>query len=119
MGDDRGRPRGPGSSASRGRRATASSVLTPPTGVPAVPADPGHLLEPGPPPRTAPDPPAPPVAPVADTVRSPCRCGHSADAHRHWRRGSDCGQCGAETCTTYRPVDGVVRRLLRGVGLVG
>jgi hypothetical protein len=115
MGDDRGRHRGPGSSSSR-RRATGSSVLTPPTGVPAVPADPGHRPDPGPPPRTAPDPPAPPVA---DAVGSPCRCGHSADVHRHWRRGSDCGQCGAETCTAYRPVDGVVRRLLQRVGLVG
>ncbi len=118
MGDDSGRRRGPGGTSSRGRRATGSSVLTPPTGVPAVPADPGQLLEPGPP-RTAPDLPAPPVGPVADAVGSPCRCGHPADAHRHWRRGSDCGRCGSETCAAYRPVDGVVRRLLRGVGLVG
>jgi hypothetical protein len=118
MGDDRGRRRGPGSS-SPGRRATGSSVLTPPTGVPVVPPDPGHRLDAGPPPRTAPDPPVTPVPPVADAVASPCRCGHSSDAHRHWRRGSDCGQCGADTCAAYRSVDGVVRRLLRSMGLVG
>jgi hypothetical protein len=25
---------------------------------------------------------------------SPCRCGHAAEAHEHYRPGRDCGACG-------------------------
>ena len=28
-----------------------------------------------------------------------CRCGHAADAHRHFRRGTDCSSC---ACGRYR-----------------
>ena len=34
--------------------------------------------------------------------RPPCRCGHSAAMHEHYRRGSDCGICGSRTCRRYR-----------------
>lgn len=27
-----------------------------------------------------------------------CRCGHPADAHDHYRRGTDCGACGPDVC---------------------
>ncbi len=117
MADDRRAQRGPGGSP-RGRRATGSSVLTPPTGVTAVPPAPSRRPDLGAPPRTAPAPAAVPIVPVVGTAGTPCRCGHSPDAHRHFRRGSDCGQCGAGACTAYRPVDGVVRRLLRSTGLI-
>jgi hypothetical protein len=33
---------------------------------------------------------------------STCRCGHEAAVHRHHRRGSDCGPCGAIVCKRYR-----------------
>ena len=48
-----------------------------------------------------------------------CHCGHSWDAHQHFRPGSDCGQCGAELCPAYRPAGGrvsLLRRLLRRFG---
>jgi hypothetical protein len=31
--------------------------------------------------------------------REPCRCGHVARAHEHYRRGSDCALC---ECRRYR-----------------
>jgi hypothetical protein len=30
-----------------------------------------------------------------------CRCGHLRNAHKHYRRGSDCGLCG---CPRFRAV---------------
>jgi hypothetical protein len=30
-----------------------------------------------------------------------CRCGHPREAHEHYRRGSDCGECGAEKCGAF------------------
>ncbi len=30
-----------------------------------------------------------------------CTCGHSHDAHEHYRRGSDCGVCGKQTCKAF------------------
>lgn len=36
----------------------------------------------------------------------PCACGHDADAHEHYRPGSDCGICGTgqlDGCPRYRP----------------
>jgi hypothetical protein len=119
MGDDHGQHPGPGSRPSHGR-ATGSSVLTPPTGLTVVPDetvvpdDPRALVDDVP----APAPSARPVAAPPQTAVAPCLCGHGADAHRHWRRGTDCGTCGLGTCTIYRPRGGVVRRLLRGVRLV-
>jgi hypothetical protein len=32
----------------------------------------------------------------------PCVCGHEAAAHMHFRRGDDCGICGAALCARYR-----------------
>jgi len=32
-----------------------------------------------------------------------CRCGHEAEAHEHFRSGSDCGACGAQECRRFRP----------------
>ena len=32
-----------------------------------------------------------------------CRCGHEAEAHEHFRPGSDCGACGAQECRRFRP----------------
>ena len=46
-----------------------------------------------------------------------CLCGHGRPAHRHYRRGSDCGICGAAECAAYRQPGGILRRLL-GRGLV-
>ena len=111
MGDDRGQHPGSGGRPSRGR-ATGSSVLTPPTGLPVVPDD-ARVLADAVSSGYATAAPTPPGAVVA-----PCLCGHGADAHRHWRRGSDCGTCEPGTCTVYRACGGVVRRLLRGVGLL-
>lgn len=42
-----------------------------------------------------------------------CRCGHAADAHDHYRPGSDCGICGTTAtapagglpCEVYRPAN--------------
>ena len=114
MGDDHG-SRGSGSGPTRGRSAAGSSVLTPPTGVSVVPDTVpdgvGDLLSAGPAWS-----PAGPDTPTA--VGSPCRCGHASDVHRHWRPGSDCGQCGVGACTAYHPRGGGLRRLLRGVGLL-
>ena len=31
-----------------------------------------------------------------------CHCGHSVAAHEHYRRGSDCAICGAESCRRFR-----------------
>lgn len=94
----------------RGRpRSTGSSVLTPPTGLPElnVPA------------WTDTPPVAPPVPPTPRTVTDPCACGHGKDAHDHYRPGTDCGACGADTCDEFRPEGGGVRRTLRRWGLVG
>ena len=44
-----------------------------------------------------------------------CRCGHDADAHRHYRPGSDCSLC-AGTCPRYRPD---VRWWRRAGGVLG
>jgi len=32
-----------------------------------------------------------------------CECGHVREAHEHYRKGTDCGICGAETCGAFRP----------------
>lgn len=38
-------------------------------------------------------------------ARAMCRCGHPADMHEHYRRGTDCGSCGIEHCPAYAPGD--------------
>lgn len=35
---------------------------------------------------------------MAFALRRACRCGHAKDAHAHYRRGSDCSDCG---CAVY------------------
>lgn len=127
MGDDRPKPRQTGCT-------TGSPVLTPPTGIPAAPDDTTSLLAPIPADDAADDQAAPSAAPapgaaapVATTPTPPadvavsatsCLCGHEAEAHEHWRRGSDCGVCGPATCPVYRRCGGRLRRILRRLRLV-
>jgi hypothetical protein len=82
-----------------------SSVLTPPVGMPTVPSR-----------REASTAPVtPPIAPGTPpkTIIEPCVCGHTRDAHEHYRPGRDCGACGAGHCAEYRREGGAVRRTLR------
>ncbi|MCW2528542.1 MAG: hypothetical protein JWM76_3402 [Pseudonocardiales bacterium] len=44
---------------------------------------------------------------VASPATTACVCGHIAEAHEHYRRGSDCAICGAATCSTYVAVGDV------------
>ncbi len=79
--------------------ASAASVLpTAAAGVVAIPHQ-----------RTASD----QIADPADVQT--CRCGHGADAHQHFRSGSDCSGCG---CARYRSTVGraamLVAVLVRG-----
>lgn len=49
------------------------------------------------------DGPATRAEPVRSDGQTPtCECGHAEAAHRHYRRGSDCGVCGAMTCARFR-----------------
>ena len=109
MGDDAARREGPPTPVSRrGRRGTTgSSVLTPPTGLPELPDEVQTV-----------GPPLPP-APPRETAVAPCVCSHARAAHEHWRRGTDCGICGPDRCSSYRRRGGALRRLLRRAGLVG
>jgi hypothetical protein len=114
MGDDR-----PGSK--RSGRITGSSVLTPPTGIAAVPDDAESLVQP---PRS--------VEPTPDLLASAevwtprgaegmvgsCLCGHASPAHEHWRPGSECAVCGPVSCPAFRRRGGRVRRYLRRLRLV-
>jgi hypothetical protein len=124
---DNARPRN--RTTSRGAQGSSSSVLTPPTGLPAV----DDLATPGvavPAQRTGTEearaagvgaPTAPPVAPTpqAPAPAGLCVCGHQAEAHEHYRPGDDCGACGAAVCGHYTPADGsgkkkgLLSRLLR------
>ena len=108
MAEDHGRSKRSG----RAGNPSASSVLTPPTGLPAVPdVDALAELAGGPADRAVTDAPAgvppAPVLPVAD----PGACGHGPDAHEHYRPGTDCGACGIATCAAYRPQNSRLRRL--------
>jgi hypothetical protein len=99
-----------GGPARRGRPGKlGSSVLTPPVGIPAVPSGPEAA-------ETAK---APPVAPPAlpKVIVAPCVCGHAREAHQHYRRGSDCGACGAQDCAEFRLEGGSLRKALRKLGL--
>lgn len=115
MGDSAtGRSDGAGRGARR--RAAGSSVLTPPTGMPAVPelgtVFPTQRQDSPPVPET------PPAPPVQRTVVAPCVCGHAEEAHEHYRPGSDCGVCGMRECGEYRAEHGALRRMLRKIGLL-
>jgi hypothetical protein len=94
-----------------------SSVLTPPSGVPVTPDPTASELTGLVPAQRSPEdlrPPAPPA-----TVVEPCSCGHARAAHEHYRPGKDCGACGAEACSSYRPEGGPVRKALRKMHLAG
>jgi hypothetical protein len=43
-----------------------------------------------------------PSAPPSAPQTTLCRCGHDAEAHEHYRPGSDCGACGAAQCGRFR-----------------
>jgi hypothetical protein len=32
-----------------------------------------------------------------------CRCGHSLEAHEHFRAGRDCSACGDDGCRRFTP----------------
>ena len=117
MGDSvAGRPTGGGGRPDR-RHSAGSSVLTPPTGVPAVPAQ--RKPAPAPASRKPEAPPVtPPAPPVQPTVVEPCACGHAREAHEHYRPGTDCGVCGATACSSYRARGGSVSSMLRRLGLI-
>jgi hypothetical protein len=111
------RPTGGGGRPDRRRHSAGSSVLTPPTGVPAVPAQ--RKPRPAPASRKPEAPPvAPPAPPVQPTVVEPCACGHAREAHEHYRPGTDCGVCGATACSAYRARGGSVSGMLRRLGLI-
>lgn len=38
----------------------------------------------------------------SEAARDTCRCGHAASLHEHYRRGDDCGVCGASVCPRFR-----------------
>jgi hypothetical protein len=60
-------------------------------------------------------PPAPEVPGASDVPPTLCRCGHDAAAHEHYRRGTDCGACGAQSCARFRAARrGGLRGWLRG-----
>lgn len=40
-----------------------------------------------------------PIDPPAEPHQRVCRCGHEKDMHEHYRRGSDCAECG---CLKFR-----------------
>lgn len=50
--------------------------------------------------------------PAQRAAVDPCVCGHSRQAHEHYRPGSDCGACGRRGCGAYRPQNS--RGLRRG-----
>ena len=89
----------------------SAAVLTPPTGLPAI--------EPTAPPRIpaqrTPATPNPPT-PVDARVRM-SSCGHPEEMHEHYRPGTDCGACGARTCSSFR-LDGEDRPAGRLRGLL-
>lgn len=77
------------------------TLLTPPDGMPSFPCG----QQPTAPPATTAKPP--------EAVVDPCVCGHTRAAHEHYRRGSDCGACGAQACPKYHLEAGAVPRPMR------
>jgi hypothetical protein len=66
--------------------------------------------------RSSPPAPADVTPPPANrTVVDPCTCGHGAEAHEHYRPGSDCGTCGRTACAEFRPENGFFRQLWRKI----
>lgn len=116
MGDSASGQRG-GGAPRRGRQTSpGSSVLTPPTGLPAVSVSAVPDLDDTiPAQRTPNDLRAAPKPPV---VVEPCACGHARVTHDHYRSGSDCGACGAAGCAEFRAEGGAFRRAMRRFGLV-
>ncbi|WP_181779911.1 hypothetical protein [Pseudonocardia pini] len=100
---------------------SVSSVLTPPTGLPSIEDIETSLSLPTQ--RTGVEsgaPTAPPVAPPPPAQAPPgtCQCGHAHEAHEHYRAGDDCGACGAEVCSHYRPATAEEKKgLLHRLGL--
>jgi hypothetical protein len=111
MADSATRPTGAGQRRDR-RSGAGSPVLDPPSGVPAVPDLPTAI------PAQREDSPSEPVAPPSPPARpavvDPCVCGHAKEAHEHYRRGTDCGVCGATACATFRR-EGPVPRMRSGL----
>ena len=107
MGDDRGQIRVEAERHSRGHRASGSSVLTPPTGIPAVPFDGA----------------CPPRSPRGRSYSPPVRSNRRAAAGTRPTfigtgvAGATAGSAGPDACTAYRPSQGAVGRLLRSLGL--
>lgn len=85
-----GRPGG-----DRESSAQRAAVLTPPTGLPALGAIPTQRSAPR---EDVAQPPAPP-----STDAATCLCGHPEEMHEHYRPGDDCGSCGPEACSSFRP----------------
>jgi hypothetical protein len=111
--DDSATGRPNGAAQRRGRRhAAGSSVLTPPTGMAAVP----DVEVSVPTQRTASVGPVAPIKrPAPPVVVGACTCGHGKAAHEHYRAGTDCGVCGAATCAAFQSAErrGLLRRLFR------
>jgi hypothetical protein len=86
------------------RRAGRASLLTPPLGIPLFSSRPQRPADELPLPAQPPADDRPPVPPRPDEglADKMCRCGHGRTAHEHYRRGSDCGVCGATGCAAFR-----------------
>lgn len=114
MGDSTSEPRPAEATRRGGSGPVGSPVLTPPTGIPALPDVTGAS------PVARPEATAPSAGPTTphETVVDPCACGHAREAHEHYRRGSDCGVCGSVECAEYRRKSGLVRRTLRRMRLM-
>jgi hypothetical protein len=48
----------------------------------------------------------------SDAAPAPCRCGHDAFDHEHYRRGRECGRC---ECPAYRSRSGMPVRVVAGL----
>ena len=80
-------------------------MLTPPVGIPLPPSRQRRPAE-GQPPASPP----PEAVPAAKL----CTCGHEREAHEHYRKGSDCGICGAAGCAAYTRAPARKRRWFGG-----
>jgi hypothetical protein len=79
--------------ATAARVTSAALVVRPATGrqrTGTAPAEPARPQE------------AEPTDPPTTPRTTLCRCGHDAEAHEHYRPGSDCGACGAARCARFR-----------------
>jgi hypothetical protein len=47
------------------------------------------------------------VVPVVNTGRQSCRCGHTRDAHEHYRSGTECSLCPSGECHSYVRMNGL------------